>query len=717
MIRKLFLALIGCLAIAPVADAALVGRTVTIVATPQGDFDLRFPDGDNGGATPPTAPELGQPSVVSDTEIDITLAVAATGGTAPLSYELSTSTDPFCLTDFTVFDADADFDGDGIYRLSGLNDETTYCMRLAAIDSDTPPLRSAFSPVIVATTQVTPTPGDVTAPTLPTNVVVTSTVAFTADISWTASTDAVGVCSYKVTQGLGDGAGNPVGTGTLIATLVGAPPVTSYQVTGLTEDQEYWYRIEGVDCALNESGKTAHEYVTVIGAPDPPPQGVSDTPDYVDPIAATTLAGGRVTVNSTNSADFAADINAAACGETIVAPAGTMTNSATMDTDCPATNPVIVKGQAAFGTVVGTSITVNGDQGIITGLDFNHASARLILGGANVHAVGNKFRNWGNTATCNAIAITIQTFATDPEIAYNELGAPGPWSTGTCTAPQGRQGVRTQDSGATDTARRIWMHHNYVHDFPTKPIPSSYDSGQCDWIETGQTQQGTYPAAVSGHYIEDNYILRHYMGHGCFDAKVGGLVFRRNTMIDSRTTVGGTTLNCRSDNRTSSTNRSIFEANWHETSGGMTIHGTVSLYGNVLVNTNTGYKILAGTSDCSTLNCQQQPGMTQALCKHGRACEVILEGNTGPIIVGEDESSPNCTFPARNTTIRDHTGGVTLQADKPGSVPCQTGTNAQAQWTTASGRLYQRAVKGTVGQVGPGALSSSSAQYRAARGL
>lgn len=715
--RRFALVLIGALACAPFADAALVGRSVTLIPTQSGKLDARFPNGDDGTGSVPTTPELGQPSAVSDTEIDVPLAVATSGGTAPLFYELQTSVDPFCLTGFTIFDADADFDGDGVYRLSGLNDETTYCLRMAATDSAAPAKRSGFSAVKVATTLVTPPVGDVTNPTVPTNVNATSTEALSVFLDWDASTDNVGVTAYKVTQGLGTGAGSPIGTGTLIATLTGAPPVTQLNVTGLIEDQEYWYRVEAVDAALNESGKSAHEYVTVIGAPDPPPQGVSDIPDYVDPISATTLLGGRVTVNSTNSADFAADINAAACGETIVAPAGTMTNSATMDTDCPKNNPVIVKGQAAFGTTVNTSITVNGDQGILTGLDFNGASARIVLGGANTHAVNNKLRNWGNTSTCNAVGITISAFATDVEIAYNEIGPPGPWSTGTCSAPQGRQGARTADDGATDTPRRIWMHHNYVHDFPPKPIPNNYDSGQDDWIEVGQTQQGTYPAAVSGHYIEDNYILRHYMGHGCFDAKVGAVVFRRNTMIDSRTTVGGTTLNCRSDNRTGSTHRSYFEANWHEVAGGMTMHGTVSLYGNVLVNTATGYKILAGTSECGTDQCTSRPGMTQQLCKHSRACEVILEGNTGNIIVGDDDSSPTCTFPARNTTIRDHkSGSITLQPNAGGN-PCHTGTNAQAQWTTPSGRLYQIAVKGSVNNVGPTGFTGASAAYKNPRGL
>lgn len=82
---------------------------------------------------------------------------------------------------------------------------------------------------------------DTTPPTVPTGLTATPGNAQVA-LSWTASTDAVGVTSYKVRRG---------------GTVVGTPTGTSYTDTGLTNGTTYSYTVSALDAAANESAQTS----------------------------------------------------------------------------------------------------------------------------------------------------------------------------------------------------------------------------------------------------------------------------------------------------------------------------------------------------------------------------------------------------------------------------------------------------------------------------
>ncbi len=80
---------------------------------------------------------------------------------------------------------------------------------------------------------------DTEAPTVPANVTASNATKTTIDISWSASTDNVGVKEYDVYQG-----------NTVIATVTG----TRHQASGLTAGTEYSFRVKAKDAAGNESG-------------------------------------------------------------------------------------------------------------------------------------------------------------------------------------------------------------------------------------------------------------------------------------------------------------------------------------------------------------------------------------------------------------------------------------------------------------------------------
>jgi hypothetical protein len=83
---------------------------------------------------------------------------------------------------------------------------------------------------------------DTTTPTVPTNLISTDTTATTANLSWTASTDAVGVTGYKVYQ---DG----VNVQTVVETVA--------TVAGLTASTAYSFTVSAIDAAGNESAQSA----------------------------------------------------------------------------------------------------------------------------------------------------------------------------------------------------------------------------------------------------------------------------------------------------------------------------------------------------------------------------------------------------------------------------------------------------------------------------
>lgn len=91
---------------------------------------------------------------------------------------------------------------------------------------------------------------DTTAPTVPTGLSATPGNTQVA-LSWTASTDAVGVTGYKVRRG---------------GTVVGTPSGTSYTDTGLTNGTSYSYTVSAVDAAGNESAQTTAATATPVSA-------------------------------------------------------------------------------------------------------------------------------------------------------------------------------------------------------------------------------------------------------------------------------------------------------------------------------------------------------------------------------------------------------------------------------------------------------------------
>ena len=95
------------------------------------------------------------------------------------------------------------------------------------------------------------TGGDTTPPTAPTALTVTGTTTTSATLSWTASTDNVGVTGYNVYRG---------------SALVGTTTTTSYTDGGLTPATAYSYTVKAFDAAGNVSPASAAVTATTQSA-------------------------------------------------------------------------------------------------------------------------------------------------------------------------------------------------------------------------------------------------------------------------------------------------------------------------------------------------------------------------------------------------------------------------------------------------------------------
>ena len=200
----------------------------------------------------PSAPTDVSTSNVTDTSADITWTA---------------STDNVGVTGYDVY-VDGTIDGSTTstsYSLSGLSPETSYSVGVRAKDA------AGNESVEGSTSFTTGAFVDSEAPTQPTNLSSSNETTTSADITWTASTDNVGVTGYNVYVG---------------GTLDGTTTATSYSLTGLDAATTYSVAVEATDAAGNASTQASIDVTT------------STPPDEEDPSAPTDVSTSNVTDTS-----------------------------------------------------------------------------------------------------------------------------------------------------------------------------------------------------------------------------------------------------------------------------------------------------------------------------------------------------------------------------------------------------------------------------------
>jgi chitodextrinase len=140
------------------------------------------------------------------------------------------------------------------YSNTGLSSSTTYTYTVAAYDAVGN--ASAQSASASATTPAAP---DTTPPSVPANLTATAISSSQVNLSWSASTDNVGVAGYKIFRG-----------GVAIATT----SATSYSNTGLNPSTNYSYTVSAYDATGNNSAQSTAASATTFAAGDTTPPSV-----------------------------------------------------------------------------------------------------------------------------------------------------------------------------------------------------------------------------------------------------------------------------------------------------------------------------------------------------------------------------------------------------------------------------------------------------------
>ncbi|MBF0225318.1 MAG: DNRLRE domain-containing protein [Desulfobacterales bacterium] len=181
-------------------------------------------------STPPSVPQNLKVTVISETQIDLSWD-ASTDNESGVSY-------------YRIYKNGLLCDNASILSYSSINliPNTTYRFQISAVNGAG--TESNLCSEVTATTL-----GDTQDPTSPTNLSAQAVSSSQINLSWTASTDNVGIAGYRIFR-----------NGSEIATITG----TNYQDQGLNAATSYTYRVSAFDAAGNESALSSPATATTI---------------------------------------------------------------------------------------------------------------------------------------------------------------------------------------------------------------------------------------------------------------------------------------------------------------------------------------------------------------------------------------------------------------------------------------------------------------------
>jgi hypothetical protein len=242
---------------APLGDDTLVVGNTTYSGYSSSSFAVTAQSG--GDTTPPTAPSGLTPTVMSSTQINLSWT-ASTDNVGVTGYQVESCSGASCTT-FAQIGTPATT----TYSASDLTASTTYSFRVRATDAAGN--LSGYSATTMATTSAASDTTPPTAPGTPTLTVVSSSQI---NLSWSASTDNVGVTGYRV-EGCS-------GANCTTFGQIGTPTTTTYSATGLTASTSYSFRVRANDDAGNLSSYSSTASGTTSAAPDNTPPTAPGTP-------------------------------------------------------------------------------------------------------------------------------------------------------------------------------------------------------------------------------------------------------------------------------------------------------------------------------------------------------------------------------------------------------------------------------------------------------
>lgn len=320
---------------------------------------------------------------------------ASAASTSEIDLSWTASTDNVGVTGYTIYRNGTKVGTSSItsYADRGLAAATRYTYTVAAYDAAGN--NSAQSASTSATTLTQPV--DVQAPTTPQNLVASALSSSTISLSWTASSDNVGVAGYTIYRG-----GVQVGTST----------TTSYSDSGLTASTRYTYSVDAFDAAGNNSAQSTSASATTLAQ-----QTDTQPPAVPQNLAASPASSSSISLTWTASTD-----NVGVTGYTIYrggVQVGTSKANSYLDTGLPSStqNSYTVDAFDAAGNhsaqtapVTATTLAATGAgtptlvQHVATGMDrYPVTNFKLPLpnpaGAGNALILGIQFRSSGSVSS------------------------------------------------------------------------------------------------------------------------------------------------------------------------------------------------------------------------------------------------------------------------------------------------------------------------------
>ena len=240
----------------------------------QSDMNTPLASGSVSDTQPPTAP--GNLTAVTASASQINLRwPASTDNIGVTGYLIERCPGNGC-TNFTQVAAPS---GTGTgFQDAGLASGAAYTYRVRAKDGANN--LSSYSGVASATTAAS---SDTQPPTAPSGLAAAAASASQINLTWTGSTDNVGVANYQVERCSGAGCSNFASRG--------ATTGTAYNDTGLAANTGYSYRVRAADAAGNLSSYSNIATATTMQSPD------TQAPSAPGTVTATVVSGSQVNLS------------------------------------------------------------------------------------------------------------------------------------------------------------------------------------------------------------------------------------------------------------------------------------------------------------------------------------------------------------------------------------------------------------------------------------
>jgi hypothetical protein len=342
-----------------------------------------------------------------------------------------------------------------------------------------------------------PPTGDTTAPSIPPGLTATAFSSSAVNLSWTASTDSVGVTGYKVYR-----------DGSQIATTAN----TSYSDSNLSANTAYSYSVSAYDAAGNNSSQSASASATTQPTAPPPP---TTHTYWVSPTGAASWANCKSDAPLDGIAACplnTANTNAAA-GDTVYLRGGTYPFATLYAIAVHPTKSGTPDSWITFKNAPGESPELKGTYGTrMWGIQIQNVSY--------IKIDGLIFSDFSDSALMDAFAHHIEVMSS----TFRNVTSP--YRDGGFGIYPGCYG----GSSANCPTHDIWVHNNT---FSKLEAGGGCNNGLIS--EGGDSLRIGYASSTLGGALEDSHITIEnnyiaYGGHTLFDSYGTKVVFKNNIL-------------------------------------------------------------------------------------------------------------------------------------------------------------------------------------------